>query len=239
MNFSIVVKSFIISASSKTRKKTTTTHQYTRIQSHEINFLYWMRSTLAKSKRKKTHTRTHQCTVHMPVSAELCECGQCVVHLIAYCRADSIKCTSTAALVSMFKFNLAPKNSCRDCCMCCCFFLLSILCLFSHRSVSVLALFFLRGARLYTCFCCFYWWYCCLHRWKHMEFSLLLSVSLCLTFCRTDDTKKLQCFSICSFPFLFDQTTPICCVSFSLSLFLSSSLIELCDCRLDRLSFCF
>ena len=35
------------------------------------------------------------------------------MHLIAYCRVDSIKCTSTAALVSMFKFNLAPKNSCR------------------------------------------------------------------------------------------------------------------------------
>lgn len=34
------------------------------------------------------------------------------MHLIAYCRVDSIKCTSTAALVSMFKFNLAPKNSC-------------------------------------------------------------------------------------------------------------------------------
>lgn len=34
------------------------------------------------------------------------------VHLIAYCRVDSMKCTSTAALISMFKFNLAPENSC-------------------------------------------------------------------------------------------------------------------------------
>lgn len=86
----------------------TTKKKYHTKHTHILNFLL-KRGTRANN---KTHRDPKQCS-HGRFESIVCVCGSCVVHLIAYCRVDSIKCTSTAALVSMFKFNLAPKNSCR------------------------------------------------------------------------------------------------------------------------------
>lgn len=119
----------------------------------------------------------------------------CAVHLIAYCRVDSIKCTSTAALVSMFKFNLAPKNSCRV-------------------SFFFSSLFFplhLYKVRPYTCS----------RVAVHIVASIRASIGCLSFFFARVQPKKLHCFSICSFPFLFDrmfQPNAMCLMSAFFSL---------------------
>lgn len=101
-------QNLIVSASSETKLRENDEKKYHTKHTHILNFLL-KRGTRANN---KTHRDPKQCS-HGRFESIVCVCGSCVVHLIAYCRVDSIKCTSTAALVSMFKFNLAPKNSCR------------------------------------------------------------------------------------------------------------------------------
>lgn len=101
-------QNLIVSASSETKLRENDEKKYHTKHTHILNFLL-KRGTRANN---KTHRDPKQCS-HGRSESIVCVCGSCVVHLIAYCRVDSIKCTSTAALVSMFKFNLAPKNSCR------------------------------------------------------------------------------------------------------------------------------